>query len=504
VVAVVTGAVLVSGTGSDVGKSVVVQGLCRWLRRRGVRVAPFKAQNMSLNSFVTDGGAEIARAQAAQAAAARIPPDAAMNPVLLKPVDDRRAQVIVMGRAFCESDAEEYLDLRPRLAGIVRNAFEDLRARFDVVVCEGAGSLAEINLRDGDLPNLGLARAAEIPVVIVADIDKGGVFASLYGSVALLDAGDRSLVAGFIINKFRGQYSILDPGLAMIANLTGLPVLGVLPWIRDLWVDAEDAVPLRSIAGAVRPPLGSDTLDVAVLALRHMSNVTDVDPIACEPGVSVRFTRSFADLARADLVIVPGSKATVEDLNELRADGLDRALAARVRRGGPVLGICGGYQMLGDRIVDAYESRRGEVAGLGLLPVETTFEPDKILGRPRGIAAAFGGAPTGGYEIHNGRVRRTGGDPMFVTHDGDEGCRTGSVLGTSWHGVFESDGFRAAFLAWVAAERRLDWHPGTTRFADVRERTFDTIADAIERHLDTEALLAVIERGAVPLRRVRR
>ena len=492
------GAILVAGTGSDVGKSVVVQGLCRWLARRGVSVAPFKAQNMSLNSFVTRQGAEIARAQAAQAAAARAEPEAAMNPVLLKPVDDRRAQVILMGRAVCESDAQEYWELRPRLAGVVRDAYADLRARFDVVVCEGAGSLAEINLREGDLPNLGLARAADIPVVIVADIDKGGVFASLYGSVELLDAEDRALIAGFIINKFRGRFEILAPGLAMITARTGLPVFGVLPWVRELWIDAEDALPLRAIGAAVRPPVGRDTLDVAVVAFRRMSNANDVDALACEPGVSVRFTRSFADVLRADLVILPGSKATVSDLAELRSDGLDGALVERARRGAPILGICGGFQMLGKRVVDRVESGRGEVAGLDLLPVETVFEPEKILARPHGEAIAFGGAATEGYEIHNGRVRRLGGEPVFVTRPGDEGCMADSVVGTSWHGVFECDGFRAAFLSWVAEARGLEWRPGSTPFAAIRDRTFDTIADLIDEHVDTAALLSVIER--VPVR----
>ncbi len=497
------GALLVAGTASDVGKSVVAQGLCRWLIRRGVRVAPFKAQNMSLNSYVTLHGEEIARAQAAQAFAAGVEPETAMNPILLKPVNDRRAQVIVMGKAVCESDAQEYLDFRPRLAGVVRDAFEDLRGRFDVVVCEGAGSLAEINLREGDLPNMGLARAAGLPIVIVADIDRGGVFASLYGSVELLDDEDRALIGGFIINRFRGRFSILQPGLRMIETLTRVPVLGVLPWIRDLWTDAEDAVPTRSMAGAARPPIGRDTLDVSVVALRRMSNFTDADAIACEPGVSVRFTRSFADIIRADLVIVPGTKATVEDLAELRADGLDAALAERARQGAPILGICGGYQMLGTHIVDRYESRGGAVGGLGLLPVETIFEPDKILARPRGTAPSFDDAAVDGYEIHNGRVRRASGDPLFTTAEGEEGCRAGSVVGTSWHGVFESDRFRAAFLRWVANERGLDWLPGTARFVDIRDKTFDTLADAIEEHLDTEALVGVIERGAVPVRSAR-
>jgi adenosylcobyric acid synthase len=347
---------------------------------------------------------------------------------------------------------------------------------------------------------MGLARAAGIPVLIVADIDRGGVFASLFGSVELLDADDRALVVGFIINRFRGRFSILEPGLAMIETRTNIPVLGVVPWIRDLWTDAEDALPVRSIAGAARPPRGRDTLDVAVIALRRMSNATDVDAIACEPGVSVRFTRSYADILRADLVILPGSKATVEDLSELRGDGLDTALRERARRGGPILGICGGYQMLGTRIVDRIESGAGEIAGLGLLRAETFFEQEKILARPRGSAPAFGGAAVDGYEIHNGRVYRCGGEFLFETTMGDEGCRMGSVIGTSWHGVFDSDEFRASFLRWVAATRGLDWTPGHVRFGDIRESAFNTLADALEEYLDTDTLVRAIERGAVPLR----
>lgn len=492
-------AVLIAGTGSDVGKSVVVQGLCRWLARSGVRVSPFKAQNMSLNSYVTADGAEIARAQAAQATAAGVHPEAAMNPVLLKPVDDRRAQVIVMGRAVCDTDAQGYLELREGLSRVVLDALEDLRSRFDVVVCEGAGSLAEINLREGDLPNLGLARAADLPVVIVADIDRGGVFASLYGSVELLDDPDRAQIAGFIINKFRGDLSILEPGLAMIERLTERPVLGVLPWVRGLWTDAEDALPARAMHEAIRPPAGRDTLDVAVIELRRMSNFTDVDPLACEPGVTVRFTRSHTDVLRADLVIVPGTKATVDDLREMREDGLDATIAERARIGLPVLGICGGYQMLGSRIVDPIESGLGDVPGLGLLPVETVFAPEKVLGRSRGIAASLDGESVEGYEIHHGRVARHGAEALFETPDGDEGCHAGSVFGTSWHGIFESDGLRTSFLRFVAARRDLDWVPAGIRFAEVREATFERLADLIEERIDTEALLAVIERGAVPL-----
>jgi adenosylcobyric acid synthase len=492
----VKGALLVAGTGSDVGKSIIVQGLCRWLSRSGVRVAPFKAQNMSLNSDVTREGAEIARAQSAQAAAASVAPEAAMNPVLIKPVDDTHAQVIVMGRAMCDTNAGGYLELRPQLAEVVRDAFLDLRSRFDVIICEGAGSLAEMNLRDGDLVNMGLARAVDIPVVVVGDIDRGGVFASLYGSIELLDQADRSLVAAFIINKFRGDLSILEPGLRTIERLTARPVLGVLPWVGGLWTDAEDALPMYGTRRETPAPAGGDTLDVVVVALRRMSNFTDADPLAFEPGLSVRFTRSYADIARADLVIVPGTKATVGDLAELRASGLDAAIIERSRRGMPVLGICGGYQMLGGRIVDPIESGAGEVHGLGLIPVETVFEREKILARPHGTAPSFGGAKAEGYEIHHGRVRRHGAQSLFETTWGDEGCRAGSVIGTSWHGIFESDAFRTSVLEWVARERGLAWRSGGESFAAVREAKFERLADTIEDRLDTDSIVRLIETGS--------
>jgi adenosylcobyric acid synthase len=487
------GALLVAGTGTDVGKSIVVQGLCRWLVRRGVRVAPFKGQNMSLNSDVTPDGAEIARAQSAQAAAARVPPEGAMNPVLIKPVDDTRAQVIVMGHAVCDTDAREYMELRPRLAEIVLGAFTDLRARFDVVICEGAGSLAEMNLREGDLANMGLAQAAGIPVIVIGDIDRGGVFASLYGSLGLLNAADRRLVRGFIINKFRGDISILEPGLHSIEAMTQIPILGVLPWVRGTWTDSEDAAPIHAIRTEAGSPIGRDTLDIAIVALSRMSNFTDVDPLACEPGVTVRFTRSHADVRRADLVVLPGTKATVRDLADLRASGLDKAIIERANRGGPVFGICGGYQMLGTRILDTVESGDGEVTGLRLLPIETTFESKKILARPRGRAPWFGGAMVDGYEIHNGRVLRLGAEPLFETGSGEEGCRAGSVLGTSWHGILENDQFRASLLGWAAAKAALDWRPGATRFAHVREARIDLLADLIDEHVDTGSIVRLIE-----------
>lgn len=487
------GSILIAGTGSDAGKSVLVAGLCRLLARKGVRVAPFKAQNMSLNSAVTIDGAEIGRAQAAQAMAAGIRPEAAMNPILLKPTDDRRAQVIVMGHAIDEADAEAYLARKPKLMDVVIDAYEDVRSRFDVVLCEGAGSPAEINLRENDIVNMGLARRAHIPVVIVGDIDRGGVFASLYGSVALLDSADQALVRGYIINKFRGDVAILEPGLKMIEDRTGRPVLGVVPWLHDLWIDAEDALSLDALRRQAQPPAGADSLHVAVVALAHMSNFTDFDPLVCEPGVTVTFTRSHSELMSADLVILPGTKATVADLERIRRDGLDAVVIERSARGKPILGICGGYQMLGSTIVDHVEARTGHAAGLDLLPVETRFERDKILRTPHGTAPRYGDADVRGYEIRHGRVERSGGRPLFETPAGPEGCIRDSVLGTSWHGIFECDGFRRAFLQDVAQTCGRDWLPGDVAFSAVRADQIERLADTLERHLDLDGLLAVME-----------
>jgi adenosylcobyric acid synthase len=491
------GSLLVAGTGSDAGKSVIVAGLCRVLSRRGVSVAPFKAQNMSLNSAVTSDGAEIGRAQAAQAFAAGVAPEAAMNPILLKPSDDKRAQVIVMGKPLDEIDALQYAELKPTLLQTVLDAYHDLRSRFDVVVCEGAGSPAEINLRDGDLVNMGFARAARTPVVLVGDIDRGGVFASLYGSLALLDPDDQALIAGFVINKFRGEASLLEPGLRMIGDLTGRAVLGVVPWLRDLWIDAEDSLAVDTLRRrSTPPPPGKDLLRVAVLALRHMSNFTDFDPLVCEPGVVVTFTRSHAELLDADLVVLPGTKATVNDLGELRADRLDETLRERARRGHPVLGICGGYQMLGTTVTDDFESGAGEVAGLGILPVVTRFEPEKILRTRAGTASEFASAPVNGYEIRHGRVQRLGGAPLIEAPSGDDGCILDATIGTSWHGIFECDEFRRAYLYAVARRRGRDWVAGDTPFSQLRRAQADRLADALESHLDMPALERIVTGGA--------
>jgi len=489
----VKGALLVAGTHSDAGKSVVTAGICRWLARQGVRVAPFKAQNMALNSVVTPDGAEIGRAQAVQAAAAGIEPEAAMNPILIKPSGERHSQVVVMGKPYADADARSYRELKHELRPLVATALAGLRERFDVVVCEGAGSPAEINLRDADLTNMWLAREAGIATIVVADIDRGGVFASLFGTLALLEPEDQAHVAGFVVNKFRGDASILEPGLEALARRSGRPTLGVLPYVDDLWLDVEDSLAIEG--RRAEAPTSGDTLDVAVLRLRWMSNFTDVDALAAEPGVRVRFTTSRADLERADLVVVPGTKATVEDLERLRAAGLEAALRRRAADGLPILGICGGYQLLGEWIEDEVESGRGGVAGLGLLPVRTVFAADKLLRRRRGRSAPLGAA-AGGYEIRHGRVERRAGEALLTADDGEpDGCLRGAVIGTSWHGLLEHDDFRRAVLARVAASRGRRFAPGTRPFAEQRIARHDALADLIAGHVDGERLAALIEDG---------
>jgi adenosylcobyric acid synthase len=492
------GAVLVCGTHSDAGKSVVAAGICRWLSDQGVRVAPFKAQNMALNSVVTAGGAEIGRSQAVQAAAARAEPEAAFNPVLIKPSGHRHSQVIVMGRPYADVDARSYQSLKGELRPIVSAALADLRERYDVVVCEGAGSPAEINLRHADLTNMWLAREGGLATLIVADIDRGGVFASLYGTLALLDAGDQAHVAGYVINKFRGDLGILEPGLEMLQQRTGRPTLGVLPYVEDLWMDVEDSLGLDGGRPEASAQPGSDTLDVVVLRLRWISNFTDADALGAEPGVRVRFSRSAADLERADLVVIPGTKATLEDLALLREAGLDEVLDVRARAGDPILGICGGYQMLGESIEDEVESRRGTETGLGLLPVATRFAPDKLL-RRRGGHSPWLETGAAGYEIRHGRVRRGGGEPLLRGDDGEpDGCVAGSVIGTSWHGVFEHDGFRRGLLMRVAARRGRRFIPGTVPFARRRAARLDALGALISEHLDLVRLTALIEAGPPP------
>ncbi|HEY1761209.1 MAG TPA: cobyric acid synthase [Acidimicrobiales bacterium] len=483
------GSLLILGTSSGAGKSTIVTGLCRWLRRRGVSVAPFKAQNMSLNSFVTIDGGEMGRAQVVQAQAAGVEPDVIMNPVLLKPGTDRTSQLIVLGHPVGDLDATKDWHGKERLLDVVVDSYRELKRQFDVVICEGAGSPAEINLRKSDIANLGFARAANVPALLVGDIDRGGVFASFVGTLAVLEPGDQQLIRGFVVNKFRGSAQLLQPGLAQLADLTGRSTLGVLPYQRGLELDAEDATDFSSWLD-VAAPLGEDILSIGVLAFPRASNLTDLDPLVDEPGVVLRSISRPEEMETCDLVILPGTRATVSDLAWLRERGFERALDARVAQGRSVLGVCGGYQMLGDIIDDEVEGAMGRADGLRLLPVRTEFQREKVLARRHVVLE--NGSTLDGYEIHHGRVHVEGGDALFA----DEGCVVGSTSGTLWHGLFENDVWRREFLQHVAGNAGKRFVPDVTRgFAVRREARIDTLADLIEEHLDTDAVYALLDSG---------
>ncbi|RUP26217.1 MAG: cobyric acid synthase [Mycolicibacterium sp.] len=481
------GALLVAGTTSDAGKSMVVAGLCRLLARKGVRVAPFKAQNMSNNSAVTVEGGEIGRAQAMQARAAGLAPSVRFNPVLLKPGGDRTSQLVVRGVVAGTVAAGDYFTRRTQLAGVVADELAALRSEFDVVICEGAGSPAEINLRATDVANMGLARAANLPVVVVGDIDRGGLLAHLYGTVAVLEPADQKLIAGFLVNKFRGDPALLEPGLRQLESLTGRPTYGVIPYCDDLWLDAEDSLSVtpRGQLGRPTAPRGRDVLTVAAVRLPRISNSTDVEALACEPGVHVRWVDTAAELAGADVVVLPGSKATVSDLNWLRDRGLAEAVVAHARSGHAVLGVCGGFQMLCTTIHDTVESAAGRVPGLGLLDADIEFDADKTL--------KHWDTPLYGYEIHHGRVARCA-EPDWL----GVGIRRGQVYGTHWHGLLDNDAVRRAWLTEVATGAGKDGFvvADDVNVAALRDAQLDVMADLLAAHVDIDAVLKLVESGA--------
>ncbi len=475
---------MIQGTGSNVGKSLLVAGLCRAALRRGITVAPFKPQNMSNNASVTADGGEIGRAQALQALASGVAPHTDMNPVLLKPETETGAQVIVQGRRLTTVKAREYSQLKPELLAKVLQSFRRLGRACDVVIVEGAGSPAEVNLRPGDIANMGFAAAADVPVVLAGDIDRGGVIAQIVGTQAVMDAADVARVTGFIINRFRGDPELFSEGYETIERRTGWRGYGVLPWFADAWrLPAEDALDV----GRRR---GKGNVRIACLRLSRIANFDDLDPLSQEPGVDLTMLGPGEPIpGNVDLVIVPGSKSTRGDLEYLRAQGWDIDLLAHRRRGGRILGICGGFQMLGRSVADpdGVEGPPGADPGLGLLDVATTMSPKKCLTEVLALHVGTG-QPFRGYEIHVGETKGPDRARPFAHVDGrPEGAVSadGLVSGSYLHGMFQDDAFRAAFLAEFG-------EPASSfAYSETLERTLDALADHMEAHLDVKGLLAL-------------
>ncbi len=502
-------AIMVQGTGSDVGKSIINCGLCRLFHRAGLRVAPFKSQNMALNSYVTADGLEMGRAQVTQAEAARTPIRVEMNPILLKPSGDAGSQVVVMGKPIGHVSAQGYYGKKRDLATVVKNAYDALASDYDVIVIEGAGSPAEINLKQSDIVNMHVAKLADAPVLLVVDIDRGGSFAWVVGTLQLLDPDERERVKGVVFNKFRGDVELLKPGLKMLEDIAGVPTLGVVPYFRDIHIDAEDSVCIERVQ--CMPVEGA--VDVAVVRLPRISNFTDFDALAAEPGVTLRYVLDTGQFGEPDMVVIPGTKNTCGDLDWLRQRGLADAIVAYARAGGRVAGLCGGFQMLGREIhdPDLVEASTPVVEGLGLLAAATTFLPDKTT--HQATAAAHPDAPDAfkalaagtlrGYEIHMGVTALDDGAPLLIieTRSGlpagePDGAISsdGRVWGTYMHGIFDNDEFRFALINSLRQDKGLPPLPRDElrSAAERKEAGYDKLADLLDECLDMDAIWALV------------
>ena len=504
-----TQAIMLQGTASDVGKSMLVAGLCRIFYQDGLRTAPFKSQNMALNSGIAPDGKEMGRAQIFQAEAAGIAPDVRMNPILLKPTSDRKAQIVLMGEVATNMDAVSYHDYKPRLREQILEVYQSLAQEYDVLVLEGAGSPAEINLRDRDIVNMGMAEMAQCPVILVADIDRGGVFASIYGTLALLHDHERARVKGVVINKFRGDVALLYSGIEQIEALTGVPVLGVMPWL-EVDLEDEDGVALQK--GKYRGASQRE-IDIAVVQLPHISNFTDFNALAAQPDVRVRYVRHADDLAGADMIILPGSKNTLGDLLWLQDTAFAHGILQAQRQGVPVLGICGGYQMLGDMLIDEVESGLGTLPGLGLLNTVTRFAPHKTTTQATatladalpGWLAAASGMALRGYEIHMGETTLLDGvRPLMqlckngqYTADGAV-SDNGQVFGTYLHGLFDSDAFTRALVNGLRERKGLTTLDSDFHYAHYKAQQFDILAESMRQHIDIEKIYSIMREYQEP------
>lgn len=487
-------AIMIQGTMSNAGKSLITAGLCRIFRQDGYRVAPFKSQNMALNSFVTADGLEMGRAQVMQAEAAGIPPSVHMNPILLKPTNDTGSQVIVNGRPVGTMPAADYFRYKKELVPEIQKAYDTLAGQNDIIVIEGAGSPAEINLKQDDIVNMGMARMAGAPVLLAGDIDRGGVFASLYGTVELLEPDERRMIKGLFINKFRGDRRILEPGLEMLENLVHIPVAGVIPYL-NVDIDDED-----SLSGHLHNNGGMGQVDIAVIRLPRISNFTDFAPLERVGSVSLRYVSSVSELKQPDMMILPGTKSTMSDFIWLRESGLETMILKHASAGKPVLGICGGYQMLGETLSDPdFTEQGGTLRGMSLIPMETVFEREKVRKQVKGhflqvqgILSGMSGMPYEGYEIHMGRTALTGNACPFTEQ---EGYAAGNVYGTYLHGIFDKKEVTEAFLhclfQWkgVSAEFSV---PDSTSY---KERQYDLLANGIRHSCDMDMIMRIVEEG---------
>lgn len=483
--------IMVQGTMSGAGKSLIATALCRIFRQDGWRVAPFKSQNMALNSYITRDGLEMGRAQVVQAEAAGCEPDVRMNPILLKPSSDTGSQLIVCGEVRGQYTASEYFRMKKTLVPEILAAYRSLAQENDIIVIEGAGSPAEINLREGDIVNMGFAELVNAPVILVGDIDRGGVFAQLYGTVALLEESERKRIVGTVINKFRGDEALLRPGLSVLEGKTGIPVLGVVPYVQADIDDEDSLAPRLTKTQCVRP------LDVVVIRLPHISNFTDFSPLESHPLVGVRYVSRVAELGAPDLLILPGTKNTMGDLAWMRTTGLESAVK-KLAVNTAVLGVCGGFQMLGSTLDDPCGVEAGgSMRGMNLLPVSTLFGGDKVRSRKRAVAVAapFEGAKLDGYEIHMGRTVRHGAQPFSQLEDGaDEGAVCGNVFGTYLHGLFDTGDLTERLADWLLAKKGLDrigLHPQTHE--EYKQTQYDLLADAVRSALDIPALYRAMD-----------
>ncbi|MFP4611521.1 MAG: cobyric acid synthase [Thiohalophilus sp.] len=478
---------MIQGTTSDAGKSIMVTGLCRLFANRGQRVAPFKPQNMALNSAVSVDGGEIGRAQAVQAQAARLAPHTDMNPVLIKPASDTGAQIIIQGRALGNMDAVEYHQYKQTAKAAVLDSWQRLTDQYALLFVEGAGSPAEINLREHDIANMGFAEAVDCPVVLVADIDRGGVFAQLVGTVQLLSPTERERIKGFIINRFRGDVSLLQPGLDWLEQETGIPVLGVMPYLKNLQIDAEDSLNPEQQCDTDRP------FEIIVPLLPRISNHTDFNPLRVDPRINFRYIGEGEPIPAADLILLPGTKNVRADRQWLQAHGWDQAIARHLRYGGRLIGICGGFQMLGEQLHDlqGLEGAPGSTAGLGYLSMETTLEPVKQLHNVQG-RLSIADVPVSGYEIHMGHTRGPAcASPAVRLDDRHDGAISddNNVMGTYLHGLFDEPRACQALLEWAGLARQSAPQPD---YQQQQEAAIDRLAATLEQHLDMPKLLAII------------